>query len=97
MNRARSPRLARLTTQLPQLVQKLARTGSSHRPSPADRRASIVMLTARGRAEFAGLAAVHHDWIDALLAGMDAGSRENLYQALGDLKRAIAKGQAFGS
>ncbi len=81
-----------------QLVQKLAKDGLVRiAPSPADRRASIVRLTARGRAEFAGLAAAHHDWIDGLLAGMDAGSRENLYQALGDLKRAIAKGQAFGS
>lgn len=81
-----------------QLVQKLAKDGLVRiAPSPADRRASIVRLTAKGGAEFAGLAAAHHDWIDALLAGMDAGSRENLYQALGDLKRAIAKGQAFGS
>ena len=33
------------------------------------------------------------DWTP-LVAGMDAGSRENLYAALGDLKRSIAKGQA---
>jgi len=78
-----------------QLVQKLARDGLVRiTTSPTDRRASIVRLTARGRAEFAGLAAAHHDWIDALVAGMDAGSRENLYQSLGDLKRSIAKGQA---
>ncbi|HEV2816094.1 MAG TPA: MarR family transcriptional regulator [Allosphingosinicella sp.] len=81
-----------------QLVQKLARDGLVRMTtSPADRRASIVRLTPRGRAEFAGLAAAHHDWIDALVAGMDARSRENLYQALGDLKRSIAKGQAGGS
>jgi DNA-binding MarR family transcriptional regulator len=78
-----------------QLVQKLARDGLVRlTTSPADRRASIVRLTPKGRAEFAGLAAAHHDWIDALVAGMDAGSRENLYSALGDLKRSIAKGQA---
>ena len=81
-----------------QLVQKLARDGLVRMAtSPADRRASIVRLTPRGRAEFAGLAATHHDWIDALVAGMDAGSRENLYQSLGDLKRSIAKGQAIES
>jgi DNA-binding MarR family transcriptional regulator len=81
-----------------QLVQKLAKDGLVRiAPSPADRRASIVRLTAKGRADFAGLAAAHHDWIDGLLAGMDAGARENLYQGLGDLKRAIAKGQALGS
>jgi DNA-binding MarR family transcriptional regulator len=81
-----------------QLVQKLAKDRLVRiAPSPADRRASIVRLTARGRAEFAGIAAAHHDWIDALLAGMDAGGRENLYQALGDLKRSIAKGRAIES
>jgi DNA-binding MarR family transcriptional regulator len=81
-----------------QLVQKLAKDGLVRiAPSPADRRASIVRLTAKGRADFAGLAAAHHDWIDGLLAGMDAGARETLYQGLGDLKRAIAKGQALGS
>ena len=81
-----------------QLVQKLAKDRLVRiAPSPADRRASIVRLTARGRAEFAGLAAAHHDWIDGLLAGVDAGARENLYQTLGDLKRSIAKGQAIES
>ena len=81
-----------------QLVQKLARDGLVRiAPSPADRRASIVRLTARGRGDFARLAAAHHDWIDALLAGMDAGARESLYQALGALKRSIAKGQSLGS
>lgn len=81
-----------------QLVQKLAKDGLVRiAPSPADRRASIVRLTAKGRADFAGLAAAHHGWIDGLLAGMDAGRQENLYHALGDLKRAIAKGQALES
>ena len=81
-----------------QLVQKLAKDGLVRiAPSPADRRASIVRMTGKGRAEFGGLAAAHHDWIDALVAGMDAEARENLYQALGELKRSIAKGQAIGS
>ena len=81
-----------------QLVQKLAKDGLVRmRTAPDDRRSSIVRLTAKGRAEFDGLAAAHHDWIDALLADLDGGSRENLYHALGDLKRAIAKGQANGS
>ncbi len=81
-----------------QLVQKLARDGLVRiAPSPRDRRACIVRLTAHGRTEFAGLAAAHHDWIDALLAGMDADERETLYQALGALKRSIAKGQNLGS
>ena len=81
-----------------QLVQKLARDRLVRiAPSPADRRASIVRLTPRGRADFARLAAAHHDWVDGLLAGMDADARESLYQALGALKRSIAKGQSLGS
>ena len=78
-----------------QLVQKLAKDGLVRiRTAPGDRRSSIVRLTAKGRGEFDGLAAAHHDWIDALVAGMDGGARESLYHALGDLKHAIAKGQA---
>ena len=78
-----------------QLVQKLGRDGLVRiAPSPADRRASIVRLTPRGRGDFATLAAAHHDWIDALMAGMDGEARDTLYQALGLLKRSIAKGQA---
>ena len=81
-----------------QLVQKLAKDGQiSMAPCPTDRRASIVQLTGRGREDFARLAAAHHDWIDSLLAGMDAGTRETLYEALGALKRSIAKGQKLGS
>lgn len=81
-----------------QLVQKLARDRLVRiAPSAADRRASIVRLTPRGRADFDRLAAAHHDWVDGLLAGMDADARESLYQALGALKRSIAKGQSLGS
>lgn len=81
-----------------QIVQKLAKDALVRiAPCPDDRRASIVRLTAGGRVEFAGLAAAHHDWIDALLADVDAAARENLYQALGVLKRSIAKGQSLGS
>lgn len=78
-----------------QLVQKLAKDRLVRiAPSPTDRRASIVRLTRRGRDEFAGLAAAHRGWIDALLGEMDGEARERLYAALGDLKLALAKGQA---
>lgn len=81
-----------------QLVQKLTKDGQvAIAPSPADRRASIVRLTPQGQAEFVGLAAAHHDWVDGLLGGMDAASRKTLYRALGALKRSIAKGQSVGS
>lgn len=78
-----------------QLVQKLAKDGLVRiAPSPTDRRASIVRLTPHGRTHFATLAAAHHDWIDALMAGMEGEARDALYHALGLLKRSIAKGQA---
>jgi DNA-binding MarR family transcriptional regulator len=78
-----------------QLVQKLARDGLvAMAPSRADRRASIVRMTDKGRSDFAGLAAAHHDWIDVLVADMDGEAREALYQSLGRLKGSIAKGQA---
>lgn len=78
-----------------QLVQKLAKEGLVRiRTAPDDRRSSIVRLTPKGRAEFNRLAAAHHDWIDALLADLDGTKRDDLYHALGELKRAIAKGQA---
>ncbi len=81
-----------------QLVQKLSKDGLVRiATSPDDRRASIVRQTAKGRADFAGLAAAHHDWIDGLLVDMDAKTRETLYRALGALKRSIAKGQQLGS
>ncbi len=77
-----------------QIVQKLVRDGLvSLRTDPGDRRSSIARLTPAGRTAFDRLAAAHHDWIDALLAGMDGEARETLYHALGDLKRSIAKGQ----
>ncbi|HYJ52850.1 MAG TPA: MarR family transcriptional regulator [Allosphingosinicella sp.] len=81
-----------------QLVQKLVRDGLVRiAPSPTDKRASIVRFTAKGRAEFAGLAAAHNDWIDGLVGDMDGEAREKLYHALGELKRSIAKGQQLES
>lgn len=81
-----------------QLVQKLARERLIRiAPSPADRRVSIVRLSARGRRDFASLAAAHRGWLEELLAEMDGGARERLYVALGELKRVTSKGQAFGS
>lgn len=78
-----------------QLVQKLAKEGLVLiAPSPADRRASVVRLSAKGRRDFAALAGAHRLWLDDLFVEMDGGSRERLYAALGELKRAIAKGPA---
>lgn len=75
-----------------QLVQKLARDGLVEiRPLPSDRRSSIVRLTDQGQERFQQLAASHHNWIDAMLVGLDYTQRERLYVALGVLKMSIAR------
>lgn len=73
------------------LVQTLQRDGHVLvAPSEADRRASIVTLTPAGRAYFDELAAAHHDWIDAMFAGVGRDERDALYELLGTLKLSIA-------
>jgi DNA-binding MarR family transcriptional regulator len=80
-----------------QLVQKLVRDGLVEmRKPPADRRSSIVRLTAEGRETFARLARAHQDWIDELLGGLDFTQRERLYVSLGVLKMSIAGAPAHG-
>jgi DNA-binding MarR family transcriptional regulator len=72
------------------IVQKLARDGHVViAPLPSDRRSSIVRLTPAGKRYFAELARAHHDWIDALLAGLGGEGRTALYDALGDLKQSL--------
>ena len=74
------------------LVQTLVRDGwAALSASPTDRRASIVALTETGAAEFARLAAAHHDWIDQWLGGLEGHERVSLYGLLGRLKEAIGK------
>jgi len=73
------------------VVQTLARDRYvSIAPSPTDGRASIVRLTQQGRECFAGLADAHHDWIDAMLAGLSRDQRTALYDLLGALKHSLA-------
>jgi DNA-binding MarR family transcriptional regulator len=59
-------------------------------PSPTDGRSSIVRLTQLGRECFAGLAEAHHEWIDAMLAGLGREERSQLHQLLGVLKDSLA-------
>jgi DNA-binding MarR family transcriptional regulator len=76
------------------LVQTLIRDGHVEMsPSPIDRRASIVRLTAAGGSYFAELSEAHHDWIDGMLAGLTRAEREGLYNLLGALKASIAQAE----
>ncbi|MDG2534191.1 MarR family transcriptional regulator [Sphingomonas sp. HITSZ_GF] len=59
-------------------------------PSPTDGRSSIVRLSQLGRECFAGLAEAHHEWIEAMLAGLGREERGHLHQLLGVLKDSLA-------
>ena len=72
------------------IVRKLADDGLvAVEPLPGDRRSQVARLTDAGRRHFAGLAGAHHDWIDALLAGLSPAERDGLYEALGRLRLSI--------
>ena len=74
------------------IVQALQKEGLVRlTPSPSDRRASIVSLTAAGRSQFAALADQHHQWIDAMLSGLSRSQRDTLFDLLGVLKTSIAE------
>ena len=73
------------------VVQALLRDGYvTMASSPSDGRVSIVQLTPLGQDCFAGLAEAHHEWVEAMLAGMTRQERETLYELLGSLKQSLA-------
>ncbi|MEI9964690.1 MAG: MarR family transcriptional regulator [Caulobacteraceae bacterium] len=47
--------------------------------APGDRRSSIVRLTPEGERQFAAMAAAHHAWIKAMLAGFPAEQQKQLF------------------
>lgn len=59
-------------------------------PVANDRRASLVRLTPAGRAQFAELAASHHQWVDSMLADFGPQERRQLHDLLGRLKASLA-------
>jgi DNA-binding MarR family transcriptional regulator len=59
-------------------------------PSPTDGRVSIVRLTQAGQEYFTGLSEAHHEWVDAMLAGVSRAEKEALYELLGALKLSLA-------
>jgi DNA-binding MarR family transcriptional regulator len=69
------------------LTDELAREGVVVRASvPADRRAWIVRLTAKGRRAFEAMAREHEAWILELFAGLDAATVQQLHAQLGQLR-----------
>jgi DNA-binding MarR family transcriptional regulator len=55
--------------------------------APADRRASIVRLSAAGRRAFGEMARRHESWIVAMFGGLSVAERTQLHALLAKLKR----------
>ncbi|NRF69311.1 MarR family transcriptional regulator [Aquincola sp. S2] len=77
------------------LTDELEKEGLVQREaSPEDRRASVLKLTAVGRARFEQMAAEHESWIVELMGGLKAPDRKALHALLGTLRVTIADRQA---
>ena len=74
------------------IVDKLAEEGLAERMAvPGDRRAALVRLTARGRAQFDDHAAKHEGWIDGILSGLDADDIDGMIRRLDHLTRTLER------
>src|SRR5216110_410905 len=74
------------------LAERLVEQGVlDRRPSPTDRRAQIVSLTAEGRRAFRAMARTHEDWIAEIFSGLDAGEIEQLMTLLAKAKASARK------
>ena len=69
------------------LAERLVEQGLlDRRPSPNDRRAQIVSLTAEGRRAFRAMARTHEDWIAQMFAGLDTAEIDQLMTLLAKTK-----------
>ena len=74
------------------LVERLVEQGLiSRRPSPKDRRAQLVRLTAEGRRFFRAMARTNGDWIGEIFAGLSADDIEALLRLLAKTKASAHK------
>jgi DNA-binding MarR family transcriptional regulator len=79
------------------LAERLVEQGLlDRRPSPNDRRAQIVSLTAEGRRTFRAMARTHEDWIAQIFAGLDAAEVETLMNLLAKTKASARKAMNGG-
>ena len=56
---------------------------------PADRRAFLVRLTAKGKHAFDAMAAEHESWVINMFSGLSDSEREELHGLLGRLKSTL--------
>jgi DNA-binding MarR family transcriptional regulator len=74
------------------LVDRLVDQGLvSRRPSPKDRRAQLVSLTAQGRRFFRAMARTNGDWIGEILADLSSSDIESLMRLLAKTKASAHK------
>jgi len=74
------------------LAERLVEQGLlDRRPSPDDRRAQIVSLTAEGRRTFRAMARTHEEWIARIFAGLDAADVDQLMALLAKTKSSARK------
>src|SRR5262249_9320697 len=79
------------------LVDRLLEQGLvSRRPSPKDRRAQLVTLTAEGRRFFRALPPANGDWIGDMLAELSADDIETLMRLLAKTKASARKAISNG-
>jgi DNA-binding MarR family transcriptional regulator len=74
------------------LVDRMVEQGFvSRRPSPKDRRAQLVSLTAQGRRFFAAMARANGDWIGEIFADLSSDEIETLMRLLAKTKASARK------
>ena len=80
------------------LVDRLVEQGLiTRRPSPKDRRAQLVSLTAEGRRFFRAMARANGDWIADLLADLSGQEIEMLMRLLAKTKASARKAIGNGA
>lgn len=74
------------------LVERLAQQGLiERRPSPSDRRAQIVSLTAEGRKTFRAMARTHEGWIAEIFSDLSPADIDTLMKLLAKTKASARK------
>jgi DNA-binding MarR family transcriptional regulator len=80
------------------VVDRLVEQGLiSRQPSPTDRRAQLVSLTAEGRRFFRAMARTNGDWIANMLADLSAEEIETLMRLLAKTKASARKAIGNGA
>src|SRR3546814_12954 len=69
------------------ITDQLEKEGLVERVKVAtDRRSSLIRLTAKGKRSFRKMAQSHEEWVRTLFGGLSEKSRNNLFEALGELQ-----------